>query len=100
MAKLKVNIDTLQTTIQTYDTEITNLRAARASIQSSLSSLKSSGWDSNAGKAWFSLLDDEWLKNIDFQIRMLERLRNNLIIAKDEYMEVYNEQQALKNSLN
>ncbi len=100
MAKLKVDLDVLQTTINTYNTELVNLNAAKSTIKSSLSSLKASGWDSSAGKTWFSLLDDEWLKNIDFQIRVFTRLRDNLIIAKNEYYDVYEEQQTLKNSLN
>ncbi len=99
MAKLKVDIDVLQTTINTYNTEITNFHAAKATIKRSLSSLKASGWNSGASKAWFALLDDEWLKNIDFQIRVFSRLRDNLIIAKDEYNDVYEELENLKNSL-
>lgn len=100
MASLRVNIDVLQSTINTYNTEITNLNAAKSAITKSLASLKASGWDSVASKVWFSLLDDEWLKNIEYQIRVLTRLRDNLIIANDEYTDVYNEQEALKNSLN
>ena len=99
MATLKVDLDVLQTTINTYNTEITNITAAKSAINRSLSSLKASGWDSGASKAWFSLLDDEWLQNIDYQIRVLTRLRDNLIIAKDEYKQVYDEQVALKNYL-
>lgn len=99
MATLKVDLDVLQTTINTYNTEITNITAAKSAINRSLSSLKASGWDSGASKAWFSLLDDEWLQNIDYQIRVLTRLRDNLIIAKDEYKQVYDEQEALKNYL-
>jgi len=99
MATLKVDLDVLQTTINTYNTEITNITAAKSAINRSLTSLKASGWDSGASKAWFSLLDDEWLKNIDYQIRVLTRLRDNLIIAKEEYNGVYNELQTLQNSL-
>lgn len=99
MAKLKVNLDVLQRTINTYNTEINNLYNAKNSIQRSLVTLKSSGWNSNASKAWFSLLDDEWIKNIEYQIRVLSRLRDNLIIAKNEYTNVYNEQGTLKNYL-
>lgn len=99
MAILKVDLDILQTTINTYNTEITNLNAAKSSINRSLNSLKASGWNSGASKAWFSLLDDEWLRNINYQIRVLTRLRDNLIIAKEEYNSVYNELQILQNSL-
>ena len=99
MAKLKVDIDVLGNTIKTYDTEISNLQHARDAIKRSLVMLKSSGWNSNASKAWFSLLDDEWIKNVDYQIRVLDRLKGNLVTARDEYLFVYNEQEALKNHL-
>ena len=99
MAKLKVDIDVLENTIKTYDTEISKLQHAREAIKRSLAMQKSSGWNSNASKAWFSLLDDEWIKNVDYQIRVLDRLKGNLVTARDEYVSVYNEQEALKNYL-
>ncbi len=99
MAKLIVDFDTLQSTINTYNEEISNFRSAKTAISRSLSALRSSGWDSQASKAWFSLLDDEWLKNIDYQIRVLERLRDNMIIAKTEYEKVKNKQNALDDCL-
>ena len=99
MAKLKVDIDVLENTIKTYDTEISNLQHAREAIKRSLAMLKSSGWNSHASKAWFSLLDDEWIKNVDYQIRVLDRLKGNLVTVRDEYVSVYNEQEALKNYL-
>lgn len=99
MAKLKVDIDVLERTIKIYDMEISKLQNARDAIKRSLTTLKSSGWNSNASRAWFSLLDDEWLKNIDYQIRVLGRLKANLEIARNEYNTVLSEQEALKNYL-
>ena len=99
MAVLKIDLDKLDRAISVYNTEISNIKDAKKSIKSSLSILRSSGWDSNAGKKWFSLLDDQWLKNMDYQIRVLERLKDNLVIAKNQYIEVYKEQDSLKNVL-
>lgn len=99
MAKLKVNLDVLGQTINVYTTEIDNIKDAKKAVKKALDNLKASGWDSSASKTWFSLLDDEWLKNINFQIRVLERLRDNLEIAKGEYTDIYNEQEGLKNYL-
>lgn len=99
MAKLKVDLDVLQATIGVYNTEIAHFVAAKASIVTALNALKSSGWKSDASRAWFSLLDDEWLKNIDFQIRVLKSLRDDLVIANNEYEGVYDEQCRLQNYL-
>ena len=99
MAKLIVDFDVLQSAINTYNDEISNFRNAKTAISRSLSALRSSGWDSQASRVWFSLLDDEWLKNIEYQIRVLERLRDNMVIAKTEYEEVKNKQDALADCL-
>lgn len=99
MAKLIVDFDVLQRTINTYNSEIVNFRSAKTTISRSLSALRSSGWDSQASRAWFSLLDDEWLKNIEYQIRVLERLRDNMLIAKTEYEKVKTKQDSLDDCL-
>lgn len=99
MAKLIVDLDVLQMTINTYNTEIIQFESAKAAIKRSLIALKTSGWDSKASKTWFSLLDDEWLNNIDYQIRVLKRLRDNMIIAKNEYQYVREEQDRLDDCL-
>jgi len=99
MAKLKVNLDVLEETIRVYSQEIDNLRDARRGVQKALNTLKHSGWDSNAGQRWFALLDDEWLENFNFQIRVFGHLRDDLEIAQNEYQDVYDEQQRLERSL-
>jgi len=99
MAKLVVDFNILQSTINTYNTEIANFRSAKTTISRSLSALRSSGWDSQASRAWFSLLDDEWLRNIEYQIRVLERLRDNMLIAKTEYEKIKTRQDSLDDCL-
>lgn len=99
MAKLEIDLDVLRQTINTYNMQIIELNSAKNAVITSLNSLKSSGWDSNAGKQWFSLLDNEWLENFSFQLRVFERLRDNLTIALEEYTKVYDLQQELSNCL-
>ncbi len=99
MAKLRIDLDVLERTIQTYQTEIENIREAKTEISKALSSLKASGWDSQASKVWFSLLDDEWLKNIEYQIRVLNRLCENLKIAETKYSSVEEELNRIANDL-
>jgi uncharacterized protein YukE len=99
LAKLRIDLDVLDATISTYNTEISNIKRAKVQVQNALNLLSSSGWDSQASKTWFSLLDDEWLKNIDYQIRVLERLRDNLRIAKSEYLAVVEERDKLTSDL-
>ena len=99
MAKLIVDLDVMQSTINAYNREILKFKEAKVSIIRSLASLKASGWDSQASKAWFSLLDDEWLKNIDYQIRLLEHLRDCIQYGKQEYDKVLQKQDRLDNCL-
>lgn len=99
MAKLKIDLDVLNETIRTYESSIEDFRRVEKNIISALVDLKNSGWDSNAGKTWFSLLDNEWLKNINFQIRTLESLKRDLETAKSEYEKVVERQRSLANYL-
>lgn len=95
MAKLIVDFDVLSRTITEYENSIQEFRDVEKKIKKVLAELKSSGWDSNAGKQWFSLLDDEWISNIEFQIRTLESLKKDLETARTEYQKVLNRQKTL-----
>lgn len=99
MASLKVDLDVLNRTIHTYNDEIENIENARTNVQRALRQLEHSGWKSQASEAWFSLLDDEWLQNIRFQIRVLKRLRDNMVIAKSEYQDIDDERKRLDDVL-
>lgn len=99
MAKLEIDLDVLRQTINTYNMQIIELNSAKNAIIRSLDALKCSGWDSNAGNQWFSLLDNEWLENFSFQLRVLGQLKENLSIALEEYGKVYDLQQELGNCL-
>ena len=44
-----------------------------------------SGWKSKAGKKFFSKFDDEWLKNFNDYIDVIEYMSNNMSIAQSKY---------------
>ena len=57
MAKLKVDIDVLENTIKTYDTEISNLQHAREAIKRSLAMQAKRGFPclmTNGSKMWIT----------------------------------------------
>lgn len=99
MSKLRIDFDVLNKTISVYEESIQEFRNIEKRIKKILASLKSSGWDSNAGRAWFSLLDDEWIQNIEFQVRTLESLKKDLETARAEYEKVLHRQQVLEKYL-
>lgn len=85
MAVFKVDTDQLNTAISKYNTEINNLKVVIKKIQDSMDNLKESGWDSNASKQYFKVYEDTWLINLKLYIRVLEQLKEDLEIAKEEY---------------
>lgn len=100
MSKLKVDFDVFEQAINTYNTEVEGFRAARDGVQQALDDLKSSGWVSNAGTAWFDAADMDWVGVINYHIRVINELIKELKIASKEYHEVYEKQRSLVKHLN
>lgn len=85
MADFKVNIDVLGSTITVYQTAIDDLETAVSDAQDAIDLLKSSGWQSGAGDAFFANFDDEWKDGIEKRILVLKHLKECLDIAETEY---------------
>lgn len=99
MSKLKVDFDVFAATARVYDEEIKSFESAKKGVETALDELKSSGWVSNAGSAWFEAVDMSWGENIDYHIRVISELAKELGIASKEYQEIYDKQSRLKNHL-
>ena len=55
-----------------------------------------SGWKSDAGDAFFKKFDDEWKKNFDDYINVINHMSSNMQIAKNKYQAVFDEADKLK----
>ncbi len=99
MAKLKVDFDVLEETARVYNNEVQNFEEARDGVKQALDELKSSGWVSQAGSAWFDAVDMDWVETINFHIRVITELSKEIGIASKEYREIYNKQCELSKHL-
>jgi len=97
--KLKIDFDVLDKTIETYDSQINGFIEAREGVVRALVLLRQSGWDSGASKVWFELMDTGWLDSMAYHIRVIKELKNELNTAKNNYSEVYSEQERLARNL-
>lgn len=100
MSKLKVDFDVFAATARVYNEEIKSFEDAKKGVETALDELKSSGWVSNAGSAWFEAVDMSWGETIDYHIRVISELAKELGIASREYQEVYDKQCRLTKHLN
>lgn len=49
------------------------------------------GWKSDAGDAFFTKFDDEWKKNFDDYINVINHMSSNMEIAQNKYQAVFDE---------
>ena len=91
MENLRIDLTQLQTTIQTYQTSITELRTASQNLDAAINILRNSDWKSGASTQYFAKYDDSWKQNMDRQLKILEHLKDCLDEAKTEYQGLYNQ---------
>lgn len=99
MAKFKVNTDTLQETINAYQTAISDIEQAIKDAEQAIDVLKTSGWKTNASKAFFENFDSSWKTNINNRVKVITHLKECLQDAKNDYEELCSEASRLGNSL-
>ena len=91
MAQFKVDTDVLQTTIQTYSSIIDDIQGAVREAQQAIDLLRSSGWKTNASRAFFDNFDLSWKNSMNDQVKIIKHLRECLLNAKNEYGDLYTE---------
>lgn len=96
---LKIDLNVLERTIQTYENQIDEFVKARNDVLKALQLLKSSGWDTGSSKVWFELMDTGWLDSMAYHTRVIGELRKELEIARRNYEEVLEEQERLARNL-
>ena len=85
MATFKIDTDILQDTINTYRTVIEDIEKAIKDAQGAVDVLRSSGWKTNASKAFFDNFDSAWKTNIDNRVKVVKHLKECLSEAKKDY---------------
>lgn len=99
MAKFRVNTDTLQETIYAYQRAISDIEQATKDAQQAIDILKTSGWKTNASRAFFDNFDGSWKTNINNRIKVVKHLKSCLEDAKVDYEGLYSEASQLGKSI-
>ncbi len=99
MARFRVNTDTLQDTINAYQTAISNIEKAIKDAEQAIDTLKTSGWKTNASKAFFENFDSIWKTNINNRVKVIKHLKSCLQDAKTDYEGLCSEASLLGNSI-
>lgn len=100
MAKrLKVDFNDLQSSIKTYNRTKEDFETVLKNLSQSIDNLKSTGWKSGASDAFFKTFDENWKKNMELHIRIVEHLLECLENANKEYTTVHENIKTLGNDL-
>lgn len=97
--KLKISIEQLESTINTYEKSCQQLEQMVKVLTKSVDNLKNTGWKSSASEAFFNAFDETWKKNIEKHILVIGHLKDCLKNAQAEYEEIYDRIPTLKNAL-
>ena len=97
--KLKIDLEQLDSSIETYVSSIEEFETMIKTIDTSLDNLKNSGWKSGAKDAFFTQYDDKWKQNMQTHITVLTHLKDCLIKARSEFVGVVDEIPAIGNVL-
>lgn len=88
MAKLVINTDVLQNTINTYNQAIVDIERAMKEADAAITSLKASGWKTNASRAFFNNFDNTWKTSMNNRVKVMKHLRDCLLDAKRDYDDI------------
>ncbi len=99
MAKFRVDTDVLQSTINTYATVIDDIEKAISDAQKAIDVLRTSGWKTNASRAFFDNYDNSWKTNVNNRVKVIKHLKECLEDAKSDYEALCSEASRLGNSI-
>ena len=96
---LKVDFNTLASTIRNLSNEIEALESAKNTVENAMDDLQASNWDSDGKNRFFADYTDTWKTNIDLRIQQITELVRDLKSVQSYYELVYSKQKTLTNIL-
>lgn len=84
MADLKFDCEAFATAIADYKSVAESLRQTKDDLVAKMDNLKAC-WQSDAGTAFDSFYNDNWVSHVDLYVTVLEQLAELLQKACDEY---------------
>lgn len=87
---LKINEEAMETAKSGYNDCATRMRTLRDTLKQSVDEIRT-GWNSEGGKAFFKKFDDQWYKNFNDYIDVIEHMSDNMTISKNKYQPLFDE---------
>lgn len=95
---IKIDFDTLENAIKTYNSSIETLTKAKSDIKNGISSLEGN-WTGEAKSAYFNVKYADWDKGLEGHISRMKFLRDQLIQVRKAYTDIMDEGGRLQNKL-
>ena len=86
--------ESLDTAKNNYSSYAGDMELLKTKLETAVDDIRS-GWDTEAGETFFAKFDDEWKKNFDDYIAVINHMAENMQIAINEYQEIVNEAEEL-----
>lgn len=87
---LKVDQDALEAAKTNYKNYAQQMETLRNKLKGAVDDIRG-GWKSDGGDEFFRKFDDEWLKNFNDYIAVIDHMAGNMQIAKNKYQSVFDE---------
>jgi WXG100 family type VII secretion target len=92
---LYLDKDALDTAKSNYSTYAQDMSTLKTTLEKAVDDIRS-GWKTDAGDEFFKKFDDEWKKNLDDYIKVINHMSSNMQIAKNKYQTIFDEADELK----
>lgn len=85
---LVISEEAMENAQREYDECAQRMRTLKTKLQNAVSDVRA-GWDTEAGKAFFSKFDDEWCKHLSDYIAVIEHMSGNMKDSLQKYRPLF-----------
>ena len=86
----KISEEAMETAKSGYDSCAKRMKQLRGVLKTAVDEIRTC-WDSDGGKAFFEKFDDEWDKNFNDYIAVIEHMSENMTKSKSKYQPLFDE---------
>lgn len=87
---LIISEEAMETAKSGYNDCAARMKTLRDTLKNAVDDIRSE-WDSDGGKAFFKKFDDEWYKNFNDYIAVVEHMSENMTKSKSKYRPIFDE---------
>jgi len=90
-----IDSDALKKAKNDYMEYASQMKELKSKLEKAVDNLKT-GWNTEAGKEFFKKYEDDWLNNLEDYIKVIEHMSDNMSIADNIYLTVFEEAKKVK----